>query len=64
MTEQSRANLFEKYNSLLAENKQLKKQSNLQKEKKSSLPSHANKVAGPKPNTAQAVINLARDNEF
>lgn len=27
MTEQSRANLYEKYNSLLAENKQLKKQS-------------------------------------
>ena len=26
MTEQSRANLYEKYNSLLAENKQLKKQ--------------------------------------
>jgi len=40
--------------------KQLKKQKDLQKEKKVVC----QKSSGQKPNTAQAVINLARDGEF
>ena len=40
--------------------KQLKKQKDLQKEKKIV----GQKTSGQKPNTAQAVINLAREGEF
>ena len=41
--------------------KQLKKQKDAQKDKKGTL---GTKSSGQKPNTAQAVINLAKDSEF